>query len=148
MNKIVVIVLVAVISVGVTLGGAFMMGAFNQSASSGAATPAADDRAFVYVEIPPVVANFQLQGVMRYAQVTISIQTRDPNSEVILKENTPLIVNKVLLLLGDFDYGILSTLEGKEQLVADIAEAIRGIFSQSATPVTFEQVILTGFVVQ
>jgi len=148
MNKIVVIVLVAVISVGVTLGGAFMMGAFNQSASNGAATPAADDRAFVYVEIPPVVANFQLQGVMRYAQVTISIQTRDPNSEVILKENTPLIVNKVLLLLGDFDYGILSTLEGKEQLVADIAEAIRGIFSQSATPVTFEQVILTGFVVQ
>ena len=85
---------------------------------------------------------------MRYAQVTISIQTRDPNSEVILKENTPLIVNKVLLLLGDFDYGILSTLEGKEQLVADIAEAIRGIFSQTATPVTFEQVILTGFVVQ
>jgi len=148
MNKIVVIVLVAVISVGVTLGGAFMMGAFDQSASNGAATPAADDRAFVYVEIPPVVANFQLQGVMRYAQVTISIQTRDPNSEVILKENTPLIVNKVLLLLGDFDYGILSTLEGKEQLVADIAEAIRGIFSQSATPVTFEQVILTGFVVQ
>ena len=148
MNKIVVIVLVAVISVGVTLGGAFMMGAFNQSASNGAATPAADDRAFVYVEIPPVVANFQLQGVMRYAQVTISIQTRDPNSEVILKENTPLIVNKVLLLLGDFEYGILSTLEGKEQLVADIAEAIRGIFSQSATPVTFEQVILTGFVVQ
>ena len=148
MNKIVVIVLVAVISVGVTLGGAFMMGAFNQSTSNGAATPAADDRAFVYVEIPPVVANFQLQGVMRYAQVTISIQTRDPNSEVILKENTPLIVNKVLLLLGDFDYGILSTLEGKEQLVADIAEAIRGIFSQSATPVTFEQVILTGFVVQ
>ena len=148
MNKIVVIVLVAVISVGVTLGGAFMMGAFNQSASNGAATPAADDRAFVYVEIPPVVANFQLQGVMRYAQVTISIQTRDPNSEVILKENTPLIVNKVLLLLGDFDYGILSTLEGKEQLVADIAEAIRGIFSQTATPVTFEQVILTGFVVQ
>ncbi|MDA8627581.1 flagellar basal body-associated FliL family protein [Pseudomonadales bacterium] len=148
MNKIVVIVLVAVISVGVTLGGAFMMGAFDQSASNGAATPAADDRAFVYVEIPPVVANFQLQGVMRYAQVTISIQTRDPNSEVILKENTPLIVNKVLLLLGDFDYGILSTLEGKEQLVADIAEAIRGIFSQTATPVTFEQVILTGFVVQ
>ena len=148
MNKIVVIVLVAVISVGVTLGGAFMMGAFDQSASNGAATPAADDRAFVYVEIPPVVANFQLQGVMRYVQVTISIQTRDPNSEVILKENTPLIVNKVLLLLGDFDYGILSTLEGKEQLVADIAEAIRGIFSQSATPVTFEQVILTGFVVQ
>ena len=148
MNKIVVIVLVAVISVGVTLGGAFMMGAFDQSASNGAATPAADDRAFVYVEIPPVVANFQLQGVMRYAQVTINIQTRDPNSEVILKENTPLIVNKVLLLLGDFDYGILSTLEGKEQLVADIAEAIRGIFSQSATPVTFEQVILTGFVVQ
>ena len=148
MNKIVVIVLVAVISVGVTLGGAFMMGAFDQSASNGAATPPADDRAFVYVEIPPVVANFQLQGVMRYAQVTISIQTRDPNSEVILKENTPLIVNKVLLLLGDFDYGILSTLEGKEQLVADIAEAIRGIFSQTATPVTFEQVILTGFVVQ
>ena len=148
MNKIVVIGLVAVISVGVTLGGAFMMGAFNQSTSNGAATPPADDRAFVYVEIPPVVANFQLQGVMRYAQVTISIQTRDPNSEVILKENTPLIVNKVLLLLGDFDYGILSTLEGKEQLVADIAEAIRGIFSQTATPVTFEQVILTGFVVQ
>ena len=148
MNKIVVIVLVAVISVGATLGGAFMMGAFNQSASKGAAAPVADGRAFLYVEIPPVVANFQLQGVMRYAQVTISIQTRDPNSEVILKENTPLIVNKVLLLLGDFDYGILSTLEGKEQLVADIAEAIRGIFSQSATPVTFEQVILTGFVVQ
>ena len=148
MNKIVVIVLVAVISVGATLGGAFMMGAFNQSATNGGVTPIADDRAFIYVEIPPVVANFELQGVMRYAQVTISIQTRDPKSEGILKENTPLIVNKILLLLGDFDYGILSTLEGKEQLVADIAEAIRGIFSQSASSVTFEQVILTGFVVQ
>lgn len=148
MNKIVVIVLVAVISVGATLGGAFMMGAFNQSATNGGVTSTVDDRAFIYVEIPPVVANFELQGVMRYAQVTISIQTRDPKSEEILKENTPLIVNKILLLLGDFDYGILSTLEGKEQLVADIAEAIRGIFSQSASSVTFEQVILTGFVVQ
>ena len=148
MNKIVVIVLVAVISVGATLGGAFMMGAFNQSATNGGVTSTVDDRAFIYVEIPPVVANFELQGVMRYAQVTISIQTRDPKSEEILKENTPLIVNKILLLLGDFGYGILSTLEGKEQLVADIAEAIRGIFSQSASSVTFEQVILTGFVVQ
>ena len=148
MHKLVVIVLVAVISVGATLGGAFMMGAFNQSATNGGVTSTVDDRAFIYVEIPPVVANFELQGVMRYAQVTISIQTRDPKSEEILKENTPLIVNKILLLLGDFDYGILSTLEGKEQLVADIAEAIRGIFSQSASSVTFEQVILTGFVVQ
>ena len=85
---------------------------------------------------------------MRYAQVTVSIQTRDENSEKVLKDNTPLIVNKVLLLLGEFDYPSLSTMEGKEELMSKIGDAIRELFNQSQVPVTFNQVILTGFVVQ
>ena len=145
MNKILIAAVAAVVSVAATLGGAWMMGVFDRPVSS---QPVADTRDFRYVEIPAVVANFQIQGVMRYAQVTVSIQTRDENSEKVQKDNTPLIVNKVLLLLGEFDYPSLSTMEGKEELMSKIGDSIRELFNQSQVPVTFNQVILTGFVVQ
>ena len=35
-----------------------------------------DTRTNIYVEVPPVVANFEYEGSMRYLQVTVNLQTR------------------------------------------------------------------------
>ena len=107
-----------------------------------------DTRTNIYVEVPPVVANFEYEGSMRYLQVTVNLQTRDTASATLMKDNAPLIQGEILMLLQDLDFGTVRSTEGKRALIEMIDAGVRELFKSGAEPLEFEQVVLTGFVVQ
>jgi flagellar FliL protein len=107
-----------------------------------------DTRTNIYVEVPPVVANFEYEGSMRYLQVTVNLQTRNTASATLMKDNAPLIQGEILMLLQDLDFGTVRSTEGKRALIEMIDAGVRELFKSGAEPLEFEQVVLTGFVVQ
>ena len=108
----------------------------------------ADTRANIYVEVPPVVANFEYEGSMRYLQITVNLQTRSTVSAALMKDNAPLIQGEMLMLLQDLDFATVRTTEGKRALIEMIDGRVRDLFQSGAEPLELEQVVLTGFVVQ
>ena len=108
----------------------------------------ADTRANIYVEVPPVVANFEYEGSMRYLQITVNLQTRSTVSAALMKDNAPLIQGEMLMLLQDLDFATVRTTEGKRALIEMIDGSVRELFQSGAEPLELEQVVLTGFVVQ
>ena len=108
----------------------------------------ADTRANIYVEMPPVVANFEYEGSMRYLQITVNLQTRSTVSAALMKDNAPLIQGEMLMLLQDLDFATVRTTEGKRALIETIDGRVRDLFQSGAAPLELEQVVLTGFVVQ
>ena len=110
--------------------------------------PQIDTRTNVYVEVPPVVANFEYEGSMRYLQVTVNLQTRSPASATLMKDNAPLIQGEMLMLLQDLDFETVRTSEGKRALIDAIDASVRELFQSGPEPLELERVVLTGFVVQ
>ena len=107
-----------------------------------------DTRTNIYVEVPPVVANFEYEGSMGYLQVTVNLQTRNTASATLMKDNAPLIQGEILMLLQDLDFGTVRSTEGKRALIEMIDAGVRELFKSGAEPLELEQVVLTGFVVQ
>ena len=143
MNKMVLIAaVVGALAIG---GGAAVY--FTSMAPSGPQAPVADTRAFTYVEVPPVVANFGFQGSMRYLQVTVNLQTRDSDSVKPMDENAPLIQGEMLMLMQDLDLEIVRAVDGKRAFIKQVDASIRALFDNPEDPFELEKVVLTGFVV-
>ena len=107
-----------------------------------------DTRTNIYVEVPSVVANSEYEGIMRYLQEMVNLQTRSTASVTLMKDNAPLIQGEILMLLQDLDFGTVRSTEGKCALIEMIDVGIRELFLSGAEPLELEQVVLTGFVVQ
>jgi len=104
----------------------------------------------IYVNLdPPFVVNFEAEAAVRFLQVTVSIMTREPHIQELLKSNDPRIRNDLLLLLGNQKYDTISTREGKERLQADSLAAVREVVkSAGGEPGKIEALYFTAFVMQ
>jgi flagellar FliL protein len=104
----------------------------------------------IYVNLdPPFVVNFEAQEMVRFLQVTISIMTRDPHIEEVLKKNDPRIRNDLLMLLGNQQYDAISTREGKESLQARSLESVRAVVKGAGGESDkVEALYFTAFVMQ
>jgi flagellar FliL protein len=104
----------------------------------------------IYVNLdPPFVVNFEAQEMVRFLQVTISIMTRDPHIEEVLKKNDPRIRNDLLMLLGNQKYDAISTREGKESLQARSLESVRAVVKGAGgESEKVEALYFTAFVMQ
>ena len=116
MNKFIVIGIVAAVLL-VGGGAAFYFLVVTAETNGAEPAPKVDDRAFIYVEIPPVVANFDVKGKMRYVQITTSLQTRDTDSSKTIKDNIPLIQSDVLMLMQSAEFDDLNAPDGKKQFI-------------------------------
>ena len=110
--------------------------------------PKVDDRAFIYVEIPPVVANFDVKGKMRYVQITTSLQTRDTVSSQTIKDNIPLIQSDLLTLMQGAEFDELNAPDSKKQFIKLIETSVNNIFKDGSKPFEMERAMITGFVIQ
>jgi flagellar FliL protein len=98
---------------------------------------------------PPFVVNFEAEAVVRFLQVTVGIMTRDPATELILKDNDPRVRNDMLMILSGQTYASVSTLAGKEALQKKCLEAIRAVVKDtSGDPTKVEALYFTSFVMQ
>ena len=145
MNK---MVLIGAIVGALLLGGGGAAFYITSMAPPVAQEDQVDTRTNIYVEVPPVVANFEYEGSMRYLQVTVNLQTRNTASATLMKDNAPLIQGEILMLLQDLDFGTVRSTEGKRALIEMIDAGVRELFKSGAEPLELEQVVLTGFVVQ
>jgi len=143
-------IIAGIVTVVLLVGGAAAYYFLVVTAETDGAEPApkVDDRAFIYVEIPPVVANFDVKGKMRYVQITTSLQTRDTDSSKTIKDNIPLIQSDVLMLMQSAEFDELNAPDGKKQFIKQIEKSVNNMFKDGPKPFEMERAMITGFVIQ
>ena len=104
----------------------------------------------VYVNLdPPFVVNFEAEAAVRFLQVTVSIMTRDPETEKLLKDNDARVRNDMLMILSGQNYASVSSNDGKEALRAKCLEAVRTIIKDMrGKSEKIEALYFTSFVMQ
>ena len=147
MNKFIVIGIVAAVLL-VGGGAAYYFLVFTAETDGAEPAPKVDDRAFIYVEIPPVVANFDVKGKMRYVQITTSLQTRDADSGDTIKNNIPLIQSDLLTLMQGADFNEINSADGKARFIKQIEKSVNTMFKDGPKPFEIERAMITGFVIQ
>jgi flagellar FliL protein len=104
----------------------------------------------IYVNLdPPFVVNFEAEAAVRFLQVTVSIMTRDLETEKMVKDNDARVRNDMLMILSGQNYASVSSNEGKEALRARCLEAVRTIVKDMhGKPEKIEALYFTSFVMQ
>lgn len=74
----------------------------------------------------------------------MSVMTRDEDTLDRLFDNTPLIQDSLIMLLGNYEFAELETTNGKEQLRQQAQAKISDLIHSSKV----ESVLFTGFVIQ
>jgi flagellar FliL protein len=118
------------------------------AATAKAAPPPAGPPLFLGLD-PPFVVNFDSGQAVRFLQITVQLETRDPATIELLKTNDPIVRNDLLLLFGTQTYVQLSTREGKEALRNEALEGVRKVLAAAGGhPEHLEAVYFTSFVMQ
>src|SRR5262249_49071609 len=98
---------------------------------------------------PPLVVNFDANGVTRFLQVAIEISTRDAEIAEMLKLHDPQIRNDLLMLLGNQTEESTKTMEAKEALRAKSLDTVRNVINkEGGEGEKVENVYFTSFVMQ
>ena len=148
MNKFIIIGIVAAVLLVGGGGAAYYFLVMTAETDGAEPAPKVDDRAFIYVEIPPVVANFDVKGKMRYVQITTSLQTRDTVSSQTIKDNIPLIQSDLLTLMQGAEFDELNAPDSKKQFIKLIETSVNNIFKDGSKAFEMERAMITGFVIQ
>lgn len=97
---------------------------------------------------PPFIVNYNIGGRSRFLQVELSVLTRDNASVELLVLHNPLIRNNLLDVFSLQDVAALMTAPGKEQLAADLTNAIQDIMVNELGRPGIETVLFRSFIMQ
>ena len=151
----IIIICTAVVLLGAGVGAALWLtaGAKHPAAAAAAeapkAAPAPSGPPLFLALDPPFVVNFDAEQAVRFLQIAVQIETRDPATLELLKTNDPVVRNDLLLLFSNQKYATLSTREGKEALRNQALESVRKVLEHAGGhPERLEAVYFTSFVMQ
>jgi len=119
-----------------------------QAAHDGEEGPAASGPALYFAFDPPLVVNFEQDGVVRFLQVTVEVMSRDQEVIAEVQRNAPLIRNNLMLQMSSLAYDDIMTREGKEKLRGEALEEVRTILKRETGKAGVEDLLFTSFVVQ
>ena len=158
---ILVVVLASIISGGaVGLTMFFLADDSQQSAASAEAQDAdtdneegeaeeADKGPPIYHRLDPkFVVSFRDQRNARFMQFTLQIMTRDQEVINQIKEHNPAIRSNLLLLFNNKTSDVMSSREGKEQLLLEITEDIDASLEKLANASGVEAAYFESFLIQ
>ncbi|NJM11863.1 MAG: flagellar basal body-associated protein FliL [Synechococcaceae cyanobacterium SM1_2_3] len=175
MKKIILIAVAALILIGGSIGATlFLTGAFKKDAEAqaagsadqhGGSAPAAPAAPApggapvagvkpvglpsIYQAIdPPFIVNFEDQGILRYLQIGLAIQTRIPAVGEAITTHMPQIRNNLIMLFADQKLERLTTNEGKEQLRMQALTQIQAVLTREIGYPGVDAVYFTIFVLQ
>ena len=98
---------------------------------------------------PPLVVNFtDGRGDSHFMQITMEVMARDPQVIDAVRTHAAAIRNNLILLYGNADYETVVTRAGKEQMLADALEEIRGIVRERTGKDGVEAVYFTNLIIQ
>ena len=149
----IIVISTAVVLLGAGVGAAWWLTSAKHPAAPAAGTPKdapppAGPPLFLALD-PPFVVNFDAEQAVRFLQIAVQLETRDPATIELLKINDPVVRNDLLLLFANQKYAQLSTREGKEALRGGALEAVRKVLtSAGGHPERLEAAYFTSFVMQ
>lgn len=91
---------------------------------------AAQPKKPLYLTLEPFTVNLQDPRGERFAQIAISLQFEDPQTDLLVRERLPAVRNDVLLLIASKRIDELLTPEGKQKLSSEI----RTVVGQALAP--------------
>jgi flagellar FliL protein len=97
---------------------------------------------------PPFVVNFFVEGKQRYLQISLTAMVREPGVMDALILHTPLIRNKLVMLVSGESLDELQTIEGKKQLQVKLTKAVQEIMQQEIKKPGVETILFDSFVIQ
>ena len=145
------IIIVAVVALGGGGGAAFFF--MNKPApAEGAAeeeeAPASKEALYHGIH-PPLLVNFvDERGKGRFLQVSLEVMSRDQRVIDQIKNHLPVIRNNLILAYGDVDYALVTTREGKAQMLEEALMEINAILEEETGKAGVEAVYFTNVVVQ
>lgn len=142
----------ALVLASVAVGTAWWLSAGSHKTQSAAAAPkpVAPEGPPLFLALdPPFVVNFDSEQAVRFLQIAVQLESRDPATIEMLKTNDPVVRNDLLLLFGNQKYAQLATREGKEalrnQALADVRKVLEAAGGHADR---LEAVYFTSFVMQ
>ena len=105
--------------------------------------------AAIYVDLHPAfTVNLQAKSKARFLQASVQVLTREPKVEEQIKQHSPMIRNRLMLLFSGKTSQELSTVEGKETLQQEARSAIENVLKAETSKGGVEAVFFTSFVMQ
>lgn len=159
-KKLLIIIIAAVLVILLAAGGAvlFLMMSGNSEEESDEANapqvsePAARPRTPPqFMPLDPVVINLADPGVIRFAQVAVTLQVADPATNAQITAFLPTIRDGILRQVSRRTAQELLNAEGKDQLAADILELVRqetGLISTPRVESPIQAVLFASLIVQ
>jgi len=98
---------------------------------------------------PPIVVNFKdAAGDSHFMQVTMEVMARDQNVINSVREHAAVIRNNLILLYSGAVYEEVTTLAGKEKMLADGLAEVQGVMTETIGEPGVEAVYFTSLVIQ
>ena len=101
-----------------------------------------------YVPIEAFTVNLQPENGDQYLQVQFTLQVEGPEQVELIKENMAKVRSRVLLLLSGKKASEINTVEGKQQLAAEIKAVVQQPFEEGGDEQEVADVLFTSFIIQ
>lgn len=102
----------------------------------------------VFVSIDTFIVNLQSEGDDQFLQANLTLQVQNPDHVELIKLNMPKVRNRLLILLSSKKPSEISTIEGKQQLAADIIAQVNLPFDDKGPEQEVAEVLFTSFIIQ
>jgi flagellar FliL protein len=153
-KKLIIIILASVLVAGGVGGGAawyFLHGKGDQEESSPSKKKkhsAAKAGPPVFVPIDSFTVNLQPENGEQYLQIAFTLQVANAEEMDSIKLNMPKVRSRLLLLLSGKKASELNTVEGKQQLAAEIVAQVNQPFDEKGPEQDVTDVLFTAFIIQ
>lgn len=153
-KKLIIIILASVLVAGGGGGGAawyFLHGKGDQEESSPSKKKkhsAAKAGPPVFVPIDSFTVNLQPENGEQYLQIAFTLQVSNSEEMETIKVNMPKVRSRLLLLLSGKKASELNTVEGKQQLAAEIVAQVNQPFDEKGPEQDVTDVLFTAFIIQ
>lgn len=154
-KKLIIIILASVLVAGGVGGGAawyFLHGKGDQEESSSSSKKkkhsAAKAGPPVFVPIDSFTVNLQPENGEQYLQIAFTLQVANAEEMDSIKLNMPKVRSRLLLLLSGKKASELNTVEGKQQLAAEIVAQVNQPFDEKGPEQDVTDVLFTAFIIQ
>lgn len=111
---------------------------------------AASDGPPIYQSLhPPLIVNFNdAAGDSHFMQITMEAMSREQVAINLLRENTAVIRNALILLYSGAVYEDIQTREGKEKMLADGLAEVKRVMFETTGDDRIEALYFTALVIQ
>lgn len=152
-KKLIIIILASVLVAGGVGGGAawyFLHGKGDQEESSSKKKKHSAAKAGppVFVPIDSFTVNLQPENGEQYLQIAFTLQVANSEEMETIKVNMPKVRSRLLLLLSGKKASELNTVEGKQQLAAEIVAQVNQPFDEKGPEQDVTDVLFTAFIIQ